>query len=223
MRWVAAILWMLGAAWGSVAEPSRGATLWAAEEGSPALPGIVTVVVGHPEQTERLYAGSQQGFFVSDDAGAHWRRVLTLRGAVIHDVALAPAHPLVIYLATARGLYRSEDGGQQWRRRYGGWAEGDSDVLAVAVHPTDPEQVVIGTSTRGLLTRDGGKTWRPALLPMQVAPISAALYHPRDPTSLYLVTAAGLYRSRDGGDQWARVFRGATPGDVGGEATEDSS
>ncbi|MPZ15352.1 MAG: hypothetical protein GEU73_13170 [Chloroflexi bacterium] len=44
----------------------------------------------------------------------------------------------IVYAGTRQGLYRSADGGRSWTRTAYG-----NDVAAAAVHPTDPERIVV--------------------------------------------------------------------------------
>src|SRR6478672_176253 len=61
----------------------------------------------------RLYAGTNEGLFISDDAGDSWRSVGgPLGDLVIWSLAISP-HDHKILLAGTRpaSLYRSDDGG----------------------------------------------------------------------------------------------------------------
>ena len=69
------------------------------------------------------------------------------------------------------GLFRSDDCGRSWRLIEGlwnmperkEWMGGGYDVPgihSICVHPTDPDDIVVGVSCGGAWrTRDGGDTW----------------------------------------------------------------
>ncbi|HEY3064954.1 MAG TPA: hypothetical protein VGL09_04135 [Methylomirabilota bacterium] len=129
---------------------------------SSAAPGVVFLAV-------------RMGLFQSADRGATWTDMEIGRFSPLtyaRDVTVSPHDPrtLVACLSVAaRGddgsLYRSQDLGRTWRRLdHGVKAEGT--MMAVALHPADPDQMYCATRSGQVFgTKDGGATWREHRLP----------------------------------------------------------
>lgn len=156
---------------------------------------------GHPDLRQDL--PPLLGLIESTDAGAGWEPISLLGEADFH-VLRSAGKRVYGYDATNDRLLASVDEGRSWDA-----LERPGPMLDLAVHPTDPSQLV--TSAQGALgpalfgSRDGGKSWRP------VGQILGLLAWPA-PERLYTVTQDGdVFRSADGGATFER--RGA----IGGE------
>lgn len=67
-------------------------------------------------------------------------------------------------------------------------------VLAIAVHPTNPEIVYAGTAQGGLYrTLNGGQTWTPLMDNAQTLAVGAVTIDPLDPTTLFVGTGEGNF------------------------------
>jgi len=75
----------------------------------------------------------------------------------------------------------------------------------LAVDPTDPDTLYVGTSDEGLFkSSNGGRTWErlsgalhPRVTAVAVSPVDGALYAGTEPSSLFV--------SRDGGESWREL------------------
>jgi len=133
-------------------------------------------------------------------------------------------------------LFVSRDGGGSWSLNEGLWNHphrekwhpgfGGLCLHTVVVDSSDPDRLIVATSTGGVYrTDDGGATWRARnqgvraeFMPdphpefgqcvHKIAPAAGA------PGRLYLQNHWGLYRSDDGGDSWKDVANGV-PSDFG--------
>ncbi len=88
-------------------------------------------------------------------------------------------------------------------------------VNAIAVHPTDPQTILIGYSQGGIyLTTDGGGEWMPVFDDQPSLSISHITYDPHVQDRLWATTGdvnisgypflgTGIYRSDNGGENWA--------------------
>ncbi|GCE02833.1 WD40/YVTN/BNR-like repeat-containing protein [Dictyobacter aurantiacus] len=98
----------------------QGATWTALNAGLPAHVAINAVVPATLNGGEQglIYAGSEQGFFISSDSGAHWARgkdslsVVPVTSIVL-DFRSRDAR--TIYIGTGAGALQSDDQGQTWR------------------------------------------------------------------------------------------------------------
>jgi photosystem II stability/assembly factor-like uncharacterized protein len=125
---------------------------------------------------QRIYAAVEVGGVLrSDNAGASWSLVAGSDGNPdlsgppepfvypdVHDIAVHPSNPDLVFVATGGGLYRSDDGGATWDLLY------DCYCRSLWLHPDDPERVIfgpakyVGAVARIEATYDGGQTWQVA-------------------------------------------------------------
>ena len=64
-----------------------------------------------------LYAGGENGVFLSRDGGETWAAVTAVPNPrVVRALAVDPSNPGVVYAGTQNGLFKSTDGGTTWFR-----------------------------------------------------------------------------------------------------------
>src|SRR5215831_10390182 len=144
---------------------------------------------------QRGGGGSQQESFGPFGA-LRWRSLGPVRGGRSIAVAGSAARPNEYYMgATGGGLWKSTDGGTSWKAVTDGQIH-SSSVGAVAVAPSNPDIVYIGTGEadiRGNIIQgdgaykstDGGKTWTHiGLVETQV--IAKIRVHPTNPDIVYV-------------------------------------
>jgi len=154
-----------------------------------------------------------------------WRSIGPPRGGRSIAVSGSAARPYEYYMgATGGGLWKTTDGGTTWRAVTDDHVH-SSSVGAVAVAPSNPDVVYIGTGEadiRGNIIQgdgayrstDGGKTWTHiGLTETQV--IAKIRVHPTNPDLVYVAAFGhhaapnaerGVYRSKDGGKTWDRIL-----------------
>jgi photosystem II stability/assembly factor-like uncharacterized protein len=122
-----------------------------------------------------VFLANRMGLFRSDDRGEHWKDMEIGRFSPLtygRDIRVSPHDPKVMYAAlspAARSsdgsIWRSDDVGQTWKR-FDHDIKAEATMMAVGVHPRDPNQVY-GVSRAGQLfgTQDGGRTWHEHRLP----------------------------------------------------------
>ena len=156
--------------------------------------------------------------------GMKYRIVGPFRGGRSLTASGIPGDPTTYYFgATGGGVWKSSDGALTWTSVFD--KEGTSAIGSLAVSPSDPNIVYVGTGEaclRGNIshgdgvykTLDGGKTWKNtglkdsrAIGKVIVNPTNpdiafvAALGHPFGPNS-----ERGIFRTVDGGKNWERVL-----------------
>ncbi len=196
----------------------------------PTNPRVLYAGVGRP----RRMSDGKGLIYKSTDGAESWTRLDGIArvapDAVIHQIAIRPDRPEVVFAATNRGVFKSADAGRTWTRKEKGLPH--RCCRNIAIHPSRPDVMyaVLWSPPgekpwRGGVYRsdDGGESWSPRNdgLPQRVAPkgdawqktcnyIRLAL-DPRDPNHLYVGAnswwGAGLYESRDGGRRWALCTR----------------
>lgn len=143
-------------------------------------------------------------------------------------VAYAPADPTIVYagmrarrrnidlnfpVRSSYGMYKSTDAGETWAEINSGLGT-DRNVHDIAVHPTDPNTVYIGTWRDGLYrSTDGGQSWVSRNNGLKALDVRALAIDPTNPQTLYagLGQGAGIYKSTDGGGQWTASNAGLNP------------
>jgi len=136
-----------------------------------------------------------------------------------------PGNPMVSYIGAASGgVWKTEDGGYNWRSIFD--KTDDSSIGAMAIAPSAPKQVWVGTGETFLIrpahavgngvykSSDAGKTWKHLGLEKTMR-ISRVLVHPTDTNTVYVASLGhahgpqqerGVYKTIDGGRTWERVF-----------------
>ena len=160
--------------------------------------------------------------------GLHWRSIgPAATGGRIADVTgvVTPGEPETMYVATATGgAFRSDNAGVSWTPIFD-HAGGMTSIGALAVAPSDPSIVWIGTgevdnrqsSSWGdgiYKSEDAGKTWKKMGL-VDTRHIAKIVIAPRDPEIVYVAamghlwgpnTERGVFKTTDGGATWTRVL-----------------
>lgn len=152
---------------------------------------------GHPDVRDPL--PPLLGLIRSKDAGRSWEPVSLLGEADFH--VLRTAGDRIYGINSADGqLMVSSDGGRNWARR-----SPPTALLDLAVDPDDRDHLVASGTDRLHISRDTGRTWRPA-------GERAGLLAWPERTALYLVDGSGsAWRSADSARTWRRV------GEIGGQ------
>ena len=130
-----------------------------------------------------VFLAVRMGLFRSEDRGASWQDMEVGRFSPLtyaRDVRVAPHDPRVLYAClspAARSedgsLYRSQDLGETWTR-FDHSVKAAKTMMAVALHPGDPDQVYCAARSGQVFgTKDGGRTWREDSLPEGVQDVYA--------------------------------------------------
>jgi photosystem II stability/assembly factor-like uncharacterized protein len=125
----------------------------------------ITIVKPDPRRPNRIYVGTKQTIFVSNDGGISWRR----RGGGLpfgeyYTIVINPANSDEVTTGNAYqheaggsvtlsggGVYRSRDGGETWER-----IDVFKDNLpsqrirALALDPSSPERLLVGSHSSGI-------------------------------------------------------------------------
>lgn len=166
---------------GKVLRSTDGGRTWAHVFTLPgSVPGDPSIAFGFkrmvfaPSSTDLIYAGTCKGInllqeastckgiYRSLDGGLNWEEANdhdydTIANQCIHDIAIHPVYPGLIYAATnSGGLFRTWDGGADWIRL----SLPTNDVRSVAIRPDDPDLVYAGTQGDGVyISNNNGVTW----------------------------------------------------------------
>jgi photosystem II stability/assembly factor-like uncharacterized protein len=184
----------------------------------------------------RLFAGTKNGLFFSDDDGRAWSEP-RIEDHEIWTIRSAPDG--TIYAGTApAGLWRSTDRGDTWEANEVFAALPESDQWCVPLDPpqpsraralvidqNNPDRIWVGVEVGGVArTTDGGETWL-VDLPGDNPDLHMMVAHPEQADTLFVSTGygrfdhiaeeiegnAGVFRSDDLGQSWQYAWKGITP------------
>ncbi len=181
----------------------------------------------------RLFAGTGDGLYGSDDQGCSWA-LSGLEGREVWQIR--DNGDGLVYAGTApTGLFRSEDNGGSWTEIESLGRLADEHGWCVPVDPpikararalvVSGDQLRVGVEVGGIAASDdAGETWSVAL-PGNNPDLHMMFAHPAEPDTLYASTGygrldgvaemvegnAGVFRSEDGGASWTYAWKGITP------------
>jgi photosystem II stability/assembly factor-like uncharacterized protein len=102
-----------------------------------------------PVNPHRVYSGSTEGLFVSNDDGQGWTR-LTPADVTVNAIQVNPANNKQILIGTEyQGILSSKDEGKRWEESNAGFAHRRISWIA-------PDQKVVGNLIAGMLSGAGG-------------------------------------------------------------------
>lgn len=150
---------------------------------------------------------------------------------------LTPAHGVLYAGVEPAGLFRSTDGGESWEHIAAlrehptrpNWFPGNGGLClhSIVTHPSDPNQIWVGTSAAGIFySADGGKSWEPRIQgtrdPYDPAGpdrtwggcVHKLVRAADEPLLLYHQFHTGVYRSDNGGQLWQEITNNL-PSDFG--------
>ena len=153
-----------------------------------------------------------------------WRSIGPYRGGRALAVTGVPGQPNIFYFgAAAGGVWKTSDAGATWKPIFD--ATGVASIGAIAVAPSNPDVIYVGTGEHGLRgdmtwgagvfkTVDGGKTWASVGL-KDTRQIGAVVVDPANPDIAMVAaighafgpnTERGVFRTADGGKTWTKVL-----------------
>jgi len=187
---------------------------------------------------DRLFVAiSAAGAFRSDDGGQNWRPVNrglqsnyelpdanAEVGHCVHNIAMHPTRPDVLFMQKHWDIMRSDDAGESWYEVSGNLP---SDFgFPIAVHAHEPETIYVVPiksdsehyppegKLRVYRSRTGGNEWEALTngLPQENCYVnvlrSALAVDSLDPCGVYFGTTGGqVYASADSGDHWVPIVR----------------
>ncbi len=186
-----------------------------------------------PHDASRIYAGTQEGPYVSTDGGEHWQRLgFPRRDLQVWSITVHPRDPKRLYVGTSPlGIFVSDDGGGSFREARGVALADVADmrgfknrVMRIACNPANPEEIYAALEVRGVIrSTDGGESWsdcsahllalaeqehlKSAILTTHTAEgmldVHALALSAAAPGVPFLALRMGLFRSDDHGAHWS--------------------
>lgn len=194
----------------------------------------IRAIAIHPQNSQIVYIGTQDGPYRSNDGGDHWERLnLPDAGMVVWSMLFHPRNPQTLYVGAAPpAIYRSDDGGDSWRKLsliepVGMVKMGfPCRVIRMSADPNNPNEIYAGLEVGGVIrSLDGGETWddctRPLLKFTEQEHLKSQLISDTQaegmmdshalsvsaarPGTVFLATRMGLFCSADRGTTWQEM------------------
>jgi photosystem II stability/assembly factor-like uncharacterized protein len=173
----------------------------------------VRTLAHHPRRPETVYAGTDQGLYLSDDAGAKWRVTDSqLSPFAVWSLAMDAVEPDLMFAGTGTPtpsrLFRSTDGGKNWEERPAKIADecpnvGIPRVTGIAIDPINRRSIWLGIEVDGVRhSADGGDTWTTVNGAIPNPDVHNVAVTPGPPKTVLVVVNNEVYRSTDDGGTW---------------------
>jgi photosystem II stability/assembly factor-like uncharacterized protein len=199
-------------------------------------------ILQDPNAPNRIFVAiSAAGAFRSDDGGETWRPInnglhsdfelpdpQAEVGHCVHNIALHPTRPGVLFMQKHWDVMRSDNAGEQWYEVSGNLPTDFG--FPIAVHAHEPETIYVVPiksdsehyppegKLRVYRSRTGGNEWEALTngLPQKDCYVnilrSAMAVDTLDSCGVYFGTTGGqVYASADSGDHWAPIVRDLPP------------
>ena len=167
-----------------------------------------------PRDANHIIASACSGIYESKNAGESWRKVqgIPSQSRRTRSILQHPSVPGIVFAGTTEGFWRSDKGGDP-----DSWMVTTSrqlEINSIAVHPSRPENVYIGTNNYGIMvSNDGGKSFTPMNAGYSGRFANAILADREVANRIYastINTATGggfFFVSNDNGESWRPSMR----------------
>ena len=199
----------------------------------PSSSSFCVDLVENPTTPDILYAAfglfTKDGIYKSTNGGTGWSKLTTglpTSGYGRVSLGLAPGNPQIVYAVfddsathDTYNIYKTTNSGSNWSQitkpsdvSSGGFHLGGQGWYnnAIAVHPTDPNTVIIG-GINLFKTTNGGTVWSMisdginSLAPFVHVDQHAIVFDPGNPAIIYFGNDGGVYKSQTGGSSFSAI------------------
>lgn len=173
-----------------------------------------------PDNPNTVMMSACSGIYRSQDAGSAWTKFqgIPYSSRRTHIIYRHPTRPQTIFAGTTEGLWLSTADGKpdSWRQV----TSSQLVINAVAVHPSQPDRVFLGTQDNGVvISLDGGETYEASNAGFVSRRVQAVLADAKQRGRIYVGVIfdgvnGGLFVSEDGGISWQQSMNGMGVRDV---------
>jgi photosystem II stability/assembly factor-like uncharacterized protein len=183
---------------------------------SGAQSGRINAMATDPNNAGRIYlAPAGGGIWRSDDFGTFWQPTQNAMSSMSSGALVLDSRNGTLYYGTGdgfsgisygAGVFKSTDAGVTWQQMSVQFNYGYT--LRIALHPTNPETLLVARDSGIWITNDGGDTWTNTLS-SPGGSINDVAIDANTPTLVFATlddptntVTNGVYRSLDGGNTW---------------------
>ncbi len=171
-----------------------------------------------PRDPNHVIASACSGIYETKNGGESWRKVQGIPSQSRRTRAIMqhPSIPGIVFAGTTEGFWRSDRGGAP-----DSWMVTTSrqlEINSIAVHPSRPQTVYIGTNNYGVMvSQDGGKNFTPTNGGYSGRFANAIVSDRETPNRIYAATintttgGGFLFLSTDNGETWRPSMRSMPP------------
>lgn len=189
-----------------------GAAKWSRSDAGLGFFRCLSFILVDPATPATVYAADiGAGVFKSTDGGANWLPTgLAIVG--VTSLALDSANHRLYAGTDGPRVFLSSDGGARWSSADTGLVV--HDVQAVAVDPTTPATLLVGTRVGVFRSTDGGQSWRISVRGLTDVDVRALVFdrHLPFPTAYAATFDQGIFTSSFSGASWERSSEGLPTG-----------
>lgn len=184
--------------------------------------GVVRCLGVDPNDPAKVYAGADCGLCLSEDGGAHFRRIESpMNGKTVWALAIDHTDSNIIYAGTGAPsravMYRTKDGGASWTALSPEIPEfcggvNRPRILTICIDPVDTAQVWFGVEEGGAWrSSDQGDTWTrednpdSGITNHDIHGITIIPATPLGEKSTMVLSVNTVYTSTDNGESWQGV------------------
>ena len=163
-----------------------------------------------PSDSKVFVAGTLDGVFRSEDAGATWTLISPPGSTEIHEVesiAIDPVNPEIVYAGTWHLPWKTPDGGKTWTHITS--KEGvhdDSDIFSIIVDPVTPNNVYVSACS-GIYKSETAAAHFDKVegIPNTARRTRVLKQDPVHRDTVYAGTTEGLYKTTNAGKTFTRM------------------
>ncbi len=120
----------------------------------------VFAITINPRNPENIIASACSGIYESQNGGEKWSKIqgIPSQSRRTRDILQHPTIPGTVYAGTTEGFWMTTNGGKSWALT----TQRNLEINSIAVHPSEPNRVFIGTNNYGVMvSNDGGRNFAP--------------------------------------------------------------
>jgi photosystem II stability/assembly factor-like uncharacterized protein len=160
-----------------------------------------------PGNADVIAAGTGAGVYLSQNAGAAWKRISAEGDSELRPVVSLAFHPRdakILYAGTTHLPWATSDGGATWHSIHEGMID-DSDVFSIQVDAQKPDRLFASACSGVYGSNSAGARWSRFETPKGAFRTHFVALDPKQNQIVFAGTTEGLLRSADGGHSWRKV------------------